>query len=50
MWRRGGGSIADSGGRFNVSIMKVEESREEGKWRGRPLPEGEEEEVSSSQR
>jgi hypothetical protein len=34
---------------FNVSVTGVEESREEGKRRGRPLPVGEEE-VRSSRR
>jgi hypothetical protein len=44
-WRCGGGSMADSGGRFNVSVTGVEGSREEGKQRGRPLPKGKAEEA-----
>jgi hypothetical protein len=42
MWRRGGGLVVGSGGRFNVSVTGVEGSQEEGKQKGMPLPEGEE--------
>jgi hypothetical protein len=40
MWRRGGGSMAGSGGCFKVSITGVE-GQEEGKQRGRSLLEDE---------
>jgi hypothetical protein len=45
MWRRGGGVAAGNVVCFNVSIMGVE-----GRGRGGLLPEGEDEEASSSRR
>jgi hypothetical protein len=50
MWRSGGGLLTASSGHFNVLVIGVAGSREEGKWRGWPLLEREEEEASLFQR